>query len=95
MELTRLLYDQYKYERENYKEDMQFNMVKRIEDYRRNINLYNSFGLAKSSTSIPSQGEIPLKSTWFFITVLASYILIHYWLFLMLFDLKVELIWSI
>ena len=76
MELTRLLYDQYKYERENYKEDLQFDMIKRIEDYRRNINLYNSFGLPKSSTSIPSQGEIPLKSTWSFITVLASYFFI-------------------
>lgn len=63
MELTRLLYDQYKYERDNYKEDMQFDMIKRIEDYRRNINLYNSFGLPKSNTNISSQGEIPLKAT--------------------------------
>lgn len=63
MELTRLLYDQYKYERENYKEDIQFDMIKRIEDYRRNINLYNSFGLPKSNSSIPSQAEIPLKAT--------------------------------
>lgn len=63
MELTRLLYDQYRYERETYKEDMQFDMIKRIEDYRRNIDLYNSFNLPKSNTSIPSQNEIPLKST--------------------------------
>lgn len=63
MELTRLLYDQYKYERDSYKEDLQFDMIKRIEDYRRNINLYNSFGLPKSTTSISSQSEIPLKST--------------------------------
>jgi hypothetical protein len=63
MELTRLLYDQYKYERESYKEDLQFDMIKRIEDYRRNINLYNSFGLPKSNSTISSHGEIPLKST--------------------------------
>ena len=63
MELTRLLYDQYRYERDHFKEDLQFDMIKRIEDYRRNIDLYNSFGLPKSSSSIPSQNDIPLKTT--------------------------------
>lgn len=63
MELTRLLYDQYRYERETFKEDLQFDMIKRIEDYRRNIDLYNSFGLPKSTSSIDSQKEIPLKTT--------------------------------
>lgn len=63
MELTRLLYDQYRYERDNFKEDLQFDMVKRIEDYRRNINLYNSFGLTPKSNP-SSQTEIPLKQSW-------------------------------
>lgn len=63
MELTRLLYDQYRYERESYKEELQFDMIKRIEDYRRNIDIYNSFGLPKSTSSIPSQTDIPLKTT--------------------------------
>jgi hypothetical protein len=61
MELTRLLYDQYKYERETFKDELQFDMIKRLEEYRRNIDLYNSFGLPKSSSSINSQTEIPLK----------------------------------
>jgi hypothetical protein len=61
MELTRLLYDQYRYERETFKDEMQFDTIKRLEDYRRNIDLYNSFGLPKSSSSITSQTEIPLK----------------------------------
>jgi hypothetical protein len=63
MELTRLLYDQYRFERETIKDDLQFDMIKRIEDYRRNIDLYNSFGLPKSNTSISSQTGIPIKST--------------------------------
>jgi hypothetical protein len=63
MELTRLLYDQYRFERETIKDDLQFDMIKRIEDYRRNIDLYNSFGLPKSNTSISSQTDIPIKST--------------------------------
>jgi hypothetical protein len=63
MELTRV-YDQYRCERENFKEDLQFNMIKRIEDYRRNIDLYNSYGLMpKSNSSISSQTEIPLKQS--------------------------------
>lgn len=60
MELARL-YNQYRNERETFREDIQFDMIKRIEDYRRNIDIYNSYGLPKSSTRIGSQGEIPIK----------------------------------
>lgn len=64
MELAKNLYDQYKNERASFREDIQFDMIKRIEDYRRNIDLYNSFGLSpKSNTSIPSQTSIPLKQS--------------------------------
>jgi hypothetical protein len=58
MEYARLLYDQYKYENDATKHEIQFDMIKRIEDYRRNVNMYNSFGLVKSENSIPSQSSI-------------------------------------
>jgi len=61
MELARL-YDQYRNEQTHNKDDLQFDMIKRIEAYRRNIDLFNSYGLPKSSTSIPSQTDLPLHN---------------------------------
>jgi len=61
MELARL-YDQYRIEQTSLKDNLQFDMVKRIEAYRRNIDLYNSYGLPKSSTSIPSQTDLSLHN---------------------------------
>lgn len=64
MELTKHLYDQYKNSKSSFREDIQFDMIKRIEDYRRNIDLYNSFGLnSKSNTNISSQTSIPLQQS--------------------------------
>lgn len=59
MELTRLLYDQYRYEKATTKEVPQFDMIKRIEDYRRNCNLYNTIRTIPSNSSISSTSDIP------------------------------------
>ncbi len=63
MESTRLLYDQYKFEKEATREDVRFDMIKRIEDYRNNVNLYNSIRTIRSDRSIPSETEISIKGT--------------------------------
>lgn len=47
METTRLLYDQYLSQREVSQQGPHFNMVQRIEDYRHNVNLYNSLSIRK------------------------------------------------
>ena len=65
MDHTRLLYDQYKYEKDTAKEGVQTDMIRRIEDYRRNVNLYNTLRTVKSNTSISSQTDIETKSQWF------------------------------
>ena len=65
MEHTRLLYDQYRIEKENVKEGSQFDMIKRIEDYRKNVNLYNTLRTTRSNTSISSQTDIDAKHVWF------------------------------
>ena len=61
MEFTRLLYDQYKHEKEHTKEVSDFDMIKRIEDYRRNCNNYNTMRTVRSDRSISSQNEIEAK----------------------------------
>lgn len=58
MEFTRLLYDQYRYEKDTTKEVTQFDMIKRIEDYRRNCNLYNTIRTIPSDRSISSTSDI-------------------------------------
>ena len=71
MECNKLLYDQYKYEKEAVKDEIQFDMIKRIEDYRRNVNLFNSFGLTRSNNSIPSHTNFSIKwSQCYFIYVI-------------------------
>ena len=62
MEHNRLLYDQYRYEKDTAKEGVQTDMIKRIEDYRRNVNLYNTLRTVKSNTSISSQTDVETKS---------------------------------
>ena len=55
MEFTRLLYDQYSHEKEATKDEaVHFDMIKRIEDYRRNVNLYNTLRINKSGKTLPS-----------------------------------------
>jgi len=61
MEFTRLLYDQYRYEKATTKEEPQFDMIKRIEDYRKNCDLYNSIRSIPSDRSISSTSEIKAK----------------------------------
>jgi hypothetical protein len=63
MESTRLLYDQYKFEKAAERDETQITMVKRIEDYRRNVDLYNSMRSIPSDKSIPSQTKISIKNT--------------------------------
>ncbi len=58
MEVTKLLYDQYRFENNLIKEDIQFDMIKRIEAYRRNVDLYNSYGLPKTQPR-PTLAEVP------------------------------------
>jgi len=65
MEFTRLLYDQYRYEKATTKEEPQFDMIKRIEDYRKNCDLYNSIRSIPSDRSISSTSEIKAKK-WLF-----------------------------
>ena len=64
MESTKMLYDQYRYEKNNATQEIQFDMVKRIEDYRRNVNLYNSLSSIRSDKSIPDT-TTSIKRTWF------------------------------
>ncbi len=62
MENTKLLYNQYKYEKEaTVKNEIEFDMVKRLEEYRRNVNLYNSLRTVGSDKSISSDKEIPIE----------------------------------
>lgn len=63
MESTRLLYDQYRFEKAAVEEETHFDMMKRIEDYRKNVNLYNSLRTIPSDKSITSQKEISIKRT--------------------------------
>jgi hypothetical protein len=63
MESTRLLYDQYRFEKAAVEEETRFDMIKRIEDYRNNVNLYNSLRTIPSDKSIASQKEISIKRT--------------------------------
>lgn len=63
MESTRLLYDQYRFEKAAVQEDIRFDMIKRIEDYRKNVNLYNSLSSIPSDRSIASQKNISIKHT--------------------------------
>lgn len=58
MESTRLLYDQYRYEKSTAKEEIKTDVIKRLEDYRRNVNLYNTMQTVRSNSSISSQHEI-------------------------------------
>jgi len=55
-----MLYGQYKFEKEATKDEIRFDMIKRIEDYRRNVNLFNTLSSIKSSTSTP-----PPPNTWY------------------------------
>jgi len=57
MESTRLLYDQYKVEKASTNEGIQNDVIKRIEDYRRNVNLYNTLRTIPSDKSISSQTD--------------------------------------
>ena len=40
--MTRLLYDQYRTEKENANKPQETDMIKRLEAYRRDINLFNT-----------------------------------------------------
>jgi hypothetical protein len=57
MNNPKALYEKYELEKENLKDDLQFDMIKRIEAYRRNIDLYNSYGLIKSNPNIPASNK--------------------------------------
>jgi len=50
-----MLYDQYAFAKENIRDELQFDMIKRIEDYRKNIDLFNSYGLSKTQKTANSQ----------------------------------------
>lgn len=54
---SRKLYSLYEIEKKSTRAESSFDMITRIEDYRRNIDLYNSFGLT-SSKSISSAKTI-------------------------------------
>jgi hypothetical protein len=56
---TRILYDQYTFAKDHIHDDLQFDMMKRIDAYRKNIDNYNSYGLPKTDKSIPSNSDIP------------------------------------
>jgi hypothetical protein len=62
MENNRLLYDQYKYEKENTHDGIQNDVIKRIENYRRDVNLYNSLRTIPSDRSIQSQKDTKGKN---------------------------------
>ena len=64
MENTRLLYDQYKVEKETTHEGVQTDVIKRIEDYRRDVNLYNSLRTIPSDKSISSQTDVKQRKKW-------------------------------
>jgi hypothetical protein len=59
METARTLYDQYTFAKDHIHDDLQFDMIKRIEAYRKDIDNYNSYGLSKSAKVISSQPNIP------------------------------------
>jgi hypothetical protein len=50
-----MLYDQYAFAKENIHDDLQFDMIKRIENYRKNVDLFNSYGLSKPLKTVPPQ----------------------------------------
>lgn len=61
MEFTRLLYDQYRYEKDTTKDVPQIDMIKRLEDYRKNCNMYNTIRSIPSDRSISSTSEIKVN----------------------------------
>ena len=47
--MTRLLYDQYRTEKENAEREPENNMIKKLEAYRRDIDLFNKLTVLGSS----------------------------------------------
>jgi len=49
MEATKILFNEYQRSKESLPSETSFDMIKRIFDYRKNIDSYNSYGLKKNN----------------------------------------------